>query len=181
MLFSFSGQKISFYNACFVLQKKLAILSGKIFTTLKFCLFNNVLTYLFSLSNPNIPPLDLLFHIKFVFFFGTEHTKWFRHFVFRGTFVAAKCIYSNFCSQLHFVSFVAGTFTTYQTDTIREISTSFGNTIVALLTFGRNSSFFIYSGKRIICYFFTQTTETKFSEGFWRETRPALKSSTRIF
>lgn len=143
MLFSFSGQKISFYNACFVLQKKLAILSGKIFTTLKFCLFNNVLTYLFSLSNPNIPPLDLLFHIKFLFFFGTEHTKWFRHFVFGGTFVAAKCIYSNFCSQLHFVSFVAGTFTTYQTDTIREISTSFGNTIVALLTFGRNSSFFL--------------------------------------
>lgn len=95
MLFSFSGQKISFYNACFVLQKKLAILSGKIFTTLKFCLFNNVLTYLFSLSNPNIPPLDLLFHIEFVFFFGTEHTKWFRHFVFGGTFVAAKCIYSN--------------------------------------------------------------------------------------
>lgn len=91
MLFSFSGQKISFYNACFVLQKNLAILSGKIFTTLKFCLFNNVLTYLFSLSNPNIPPLDLLFHIKFVFFWHWTHKM-----------IPSFCVWGHFCcSQMH--------------------------------------------------------------------------------
>lgn len=128
--------KITFYNAFLACTGEKRHFCAKCYIVLAFQLFADIL---YSLSYSNIPPLDLLSHMFASVFFlalNSEHTKWFRHFGVCET----KCIYSNATQsfvELHFVYRVAGTFTTFHTVTIRQISTTFGNTIVVLLTFGR--------------------------------------------